>query len=150
MAPFRVPSARRDSDWGERVEQQGTESGRGDGASEGGQLTAARSRGVAGAELSASQADLGAVPHGRKLCSMATAAGTRTVLTGKGFAGRCWNRCGAAMKISDRPWRLSTWPARRGSRCTPRRCGAGCGRRDCGGERGGASPIGAGVRLGGT
>jgi len=48
-----------------RVEQQGTESGRGDGASEGGQLTAARSRGVAGAELSASQADLGAVPQGR-------------------------------------------------------------------------------------
>jgi len=31
-----------------------------------------------------------------------------------------------------------------GSRCTPRRCGAGCGRRDCGGERGGASPIGSG------
>src|SRR5207245_2304729 len=42
-----------------RVEQQGTESGRGDGASEGGQLTAERSRGDAGRELSASDANMG-------------------------------------------------------------------------------------------
>ena len=64
MALSEVPHSRRDSDWGDaslavrrcvRAEVMGRVEGR--------ELAAAGSRGVAGGELSASQADLGELPH---------------------------------------------------------------------------------------
>src|SRR6266550_1447094 len=47
------------------LEREGTESGGSDGTSEGGQLAAGRSGGVAGAELSTGEASVGAVSRGR-------------------------------------------------------------------------------------
>src|SRR2546425_13157992 len=61
MSPFRVPATGGTPIGENGIEQQGAESGGADEQSEGGQLAAGRSQRVAGAELSASQADLGAV-----------------------------------------------------------------------------------------
>src|SRR5712692_4191195 len=65
MTPCRVPPTGGTQIGANRTEQQGTESGRGDGESESGQLAAGRKQRVAGTELSTSQADLGALPQGR-------------------------------------------------------------------------------------
>src|SRR2546426_12387788 len=64
MSPFRVPATGGTPIGENGIEQQGAESGGADEQSEGGQLAAGRSQRVAGAELSASQADLGAVSGG--------------------------------------------------------------------------------------
>src|SRR2546425_2605342 len=64
MSPFRVPATGGTRIGEKGMEQQGAESGGADEQSEGGQLAAGRSQRVAGAELSASQADLGAVSGG--------------------------------------------------------------------------------------
>src|SRR5260370_38093979 len=64
MSPFRVPSARRNEIGENGIEQERAESSGSDGAGEGAQFATARSRRVAGGELSAEQAGLGAVPGG--------------------------------------------------------------------------------------
>src|SRR6184192_32579 len=61
MTPFRVPSTGGTQIGAMWIEQQRAESCRGHGAGKGGQLAAARGGGVAGAELSASQAGVGAL-----------------------------------------------------------------------------------------
>src|SRR5213082_2550499 len=61
MTPFRVPSTVGTQIGAMWIEQQRAESCRGHGAGKGGQLAAARGGGVAGAELSASQAGVGAL-----------------------------------------------------------------------------------------
>src|SRR2546429_9364665 len=64
MTPFRVPSTGGTQIGAMWIEQQRAESCRGHGAGKGGQLAAARGGGVAGAELSASQAGVGALSRG--------------------------------------------------------------------------------------
>src|SRR3989442_4927548 len=61
MTPFRVPSTGGTQIGAMWIEQQRAESCRGHGAGKGGQLAAARGGGVALAELSASQAGVGAL-----------------------------------------------------------------------------------------
>ena len=61
MSPFRVPATGGTPIGENGIEQERAESCGSDGAGEGAQLASGRSRRVAGAELSASQADLGAV-----------------------------------------------------------------------------------------
>src|SRR5256712_8817011 len=61
MTTFRVPSTGGTQIGAMWIEQQRAESCRGHGAGKGGQLAAARGGGVAGAELSASQAGVGAL-----------------------------------------------------------------------------------------
>src|SRR5207245_2018636 len=61
MTPFRVPSTGGTQIGAMWIEQQRAESCRGHGAGEGGRLAGARGAGVAGAELSASQAGVGAL-----------------------------------------------------------------------------------------
>src|SRR5207248_9180798 len=61
MTPFRVPSTGGTQIGAMWIEQQRAESCRGHGAGKSGQLAAARGGGVAGAELSASQAGVGAL-----------------------------------------------------------------------------------------
>src|SRR2546421_1058593 len=63
MTPFRVPSTGGTQIGAMWIEQQRAESCRGHGAGKGGQLAAARGGGVAGAELSASQAGVGVKRH---------------------------------------------------------------------------------------
>src|SRR5260370_30283491 len=65
MSPFRVPSARRNEIGENGIEQERAESSGSDGAGEGAQFATARSRRGAGVELSAEEADFGAVPGGR-------------------------------------------------------------------------------------
>src|SRR5579885_1156680 len=61
MAPFRVPPEGGTQIGENGVEHKRTESGRGDGEGEGGQLAAEGSSGGAGAKLSASQTGVGAI-----------------------------------------------------------------------------------------
>src|SRR5438094_2176645 len=61
MTPVRVPSTGGTQIGAMWIEQQRAESCRGHGAGKGGQLAAARGGGVAGADLSASQAGVGAL-----------------------------------------------------------------------------------------
>lgn len=65
MSPFRVPSAKRKRDWENGIEQERAQPGGSNGAGEGAQLASARSGGVAGAQLSASETDPGPVSSGR-------------------------------------------------------------------------------------
>src|SRR2546429_9136356 len=64
MTPFRVPSTGGTQIGAMWIEQQRAESCRGHGAGKGGQLAAARGGGVAGGELSASQAGVGGLSRG--------------------------------------------------------------------------------------
>ena len=68
MTPFRVPSTGGTQIGAMWIEQQRAESCRGHGTGEGGQLAAARGGGVAGAELSASQAGVGALSRWGRRC----------------------------------------------------------------------------------
>src|SRR6266513_383637 len=116
MSPIRVPSERRAQIGENGVEHKRTESGGGDGPGEGGQLGAARGSGVAGAELSANEADVGAVSRGgeRRRCNTGTAGGDRIVPTRRSFAVGCSIGCRNVMRISVRRWRVSTWRATTG------------------------------------
>src|SRR2546427_12904772 len=106
MSPFRVPATGGTPIGENGIEQQGAEAGGADEQSEGGQLAGGRSQRVAGAELSASQADLGAVWGGGREGPAAwqLRAAVEPGPTRGSCELRCWNRGRPAM-ISGLRWR---------------------------------------------